>query len=100
MIIQLLSGLLFIILLAIGLYFGFSYLNSDDYKNTLHRIVIEKNLVNKTISNPTITCDELIKMRIDNSQGHIDLFDTGLLNKVRDLYNAKSCGVHWGFWES
>jgi hypothetical protein len=99
MIIALIAVFAFIIgIMGVLLLFGW-YLRSDDFKTMTHDWAVQKNNTNAIIQNPNVSCGQLIQLRIDNSQDRINLWSMGLLDNVRDLYNAKGCGNHWEFWE-
>lgn len=53
------------------------------------------------LDNATVTCDQLIHLRVANAQGslQVSLNGMGIYDKVRSLYNAKNCGAHWGWFE-
>lgn len=51
----------------------------------------------KVLNSTSASCDDLTKLRVSHIQGLE--FHSYLVDQLRDLYNAKGCGTHWGWFE-
>lgn len=97
--IKLISAVVILIVIGLIAYFALSYFGSDTYKNDVKNYELKVNQTKSIVNDPNISCKTLIELRVNDTQKKIDLEGLGLLSQVRDLYNAKSCGTHWGWFE-
>lgn len=97
--VKLIAWIVFLIVFIFIWYFAVNYFTSSDYINSVKAYEIKVNETKKIVNDPSISCKTLIDLRVNDTQKKIDLEALGLLSQVRDIYNAKSCGTHWGWFE-
>jgi len=88
------------VVFTIAAIFALSIFYSPDTQQEIKHQQLLYNQTKAIIEDPNVSCDQLIKLRIANAQGKYSLEGQGYLNQIRDLYNAKNCGQHWGYWEN
>lgn len=102
------------ILIIVGVMLAFLFLfvipTLNDYskhiptQDQINQIQQLEKQTEKTLADPNVTCLQIGNMRQSHVQAkseHEDpLYWTSNFDTARDLWNAKNCGNHWGWFES
>lgn len=78
---------------AIGCYYAIPLLNERELV-LAHGDTVVQNILNKT----SVSCNDIISLRLDHTNGKI-FFSHSVEDQLRNVYNIKSCGTHWGWFE-
>ena len=99
-------GLFLIFGLLFYFYFLSPILNNYENDQKLHQNDYQSlgKQTEKTLSDSNVTCEQIQNMR----QLHVQVTDSwkdplywkSNFDTARDLWNAKNCGNHWGWFES
>lgn len=97
MIIEFMTFIIFITFFVIGVavfYFYGDPLIEKQNQELKQGDKIAQNILNKT----NVSCSDIISLRLDHSRGKIDFYSS-TEDQLRNIYNIKSCGTHWGWFE-
>lgn len=86
------------------LAFGFWYSNTPEQQTAEYQRELLANKTMSILDNPNVTCQQIQELRTQSVQSYSwesDPFHYDYVkDHARDLWNAKNCGNHWGWFES